>query len=159
LSARKEVLLLPDRCPLCYAIGFDRSSKFVATGGGEGAEDVHLLDVKKGELVHVFSGHQNVVICVAFSPDGQFLASGSADDDVIIWNLRMRKKHAILKGHRGEVLSVSFSPDSKHLASASMDGTACVWETTSGKLEGTFTPHGKRILWLGPVVKPALGLG
>jgi tetratricopeptide (TPR) repeat protein len=76
-------------------------------------------------------GHAGVVMSVAFSPDGQRLASGSLDQTVRIWDSATGKELLALKGYAGTVPSVAFSPDGQRLASANGDGPIHLWETTS----------------------------
>jgi WD40 repeat protein/predicted Ser/Thr protein kinase len=98
-------------------------------------------------------GHEKSVNSVTFSPDGKFLASGSDDKTVKVWEVG-NWRVATLKGHRKRVYSVSFSPDGKFLASGSGDETVKVWEvgnwwevtTLKGHwslLSVTFSPDGK----------------
>ena len=65
---------------------------------------------------------------MAFSPDGQRLASASVDETVKVWDAATGQETLTLKGHTGAVTSVAFSPDGKRLASASADGTVKVWD-------------------------------
>ena len=78
-------------------------------------------------------GHAGSVSSVAFSPDGQRLASGSADQTVKIWDSATGKELFALKGHAGRVTSVAFSPDGQRLASGSGDKTVKIWDSATGK--------------------------
>lgn len=76
---------------------------------------------------------------VAFSPDGQRLASASDDKTVKLWTAE-GKLLKTLSGHTNWVLDVSFSPDSQMLASASYDNTVKLW-SRQGELMGTLRGH------------------
>ena len=104
----------------------------------------------------VFKG---VVCCVAFSPDGERLASASMDGTLTVWDASTGGKIRTLKGGT----SVCFSPDGKRIASASWDlfghklGEVKVWDArtgretlslkghTGGVLSVCFSPDGKRL--------------
>jgi WD40 repeat protein len=64
---------------------------------------------------------------VAFSPDGQTLASGSVDNTVRLWRVADGALLRTLEGHTDLVWSVAFSPDGTLLASGSWDGTVRLW--------------------------------
>ncbi|MEL6910985.1 MAG: TIR domain-containing protein [Cyanobacteria bacterium J06598_4] len=82
------------------------------------------------------SGHYGAVLGVAYSPDGQLIASGSADNTIILWQQDGRFL-AQLEGHEGSVNAVTFSPDSQFIASASVDNTIKLWRR-EGTLVKTF---------------------
>jgi len=64
---------------------------------------------------------------VCFSPDGRWLASGSADETVQLWDWETRAFDRTLEGHGDFVNSVCFSPDGRRLASGSHDTTVRLW--------------------------------
>src|ERR1700751_5184366 len=78
--------------------------------------------------------HKDSVEAVAFSPDGQLLASGSADDTIKLWNPRTKQLLRTLEGHTNGVTHVTFSPDGQLLASGSTDDTIKLWNPHTGEL-------------------------
>jgi WD40 repeat protein len=65
---------------------------------------------------------------VAFSPDGQIVASGSDDKTIKLWDLQTGLEIATLSGHESYVESVAFSPDGKTIVSGGYDKTVKVWQ-------------------------------
>jgi WD40 repeat protein/predicted negative regulator of RcsB-dependent stress response/energy-coupling factor transporter ATP-binding protein EcfA2 len=76
--------------------------------------------------------HENWVRAVAFSEDGQYLATASDDNTAAIWNVDTGKKIAHIR-HEDKVEAVAFSQDGQFLATASDDNTAAIWEVKTGK--------------------------
>jgi WD40 repeat protein len=93
---------------------------------------------------HFEGGMKDGVFSVSFSPDGKFLASGSWDNKVKVWEVGSWREVATLRGHGGSVWSVTFSPDGKFLASGSGDGTVKVWEVGSWREVATLRGHEER---------------
>ena len=86
------------------------------------------------KLLLTLVGHSNTVMCVTYSPQGYWIATGSKDNTVRIWDAKSGRLVKTLEGHDGWVLDVAFSPDGKRLATASTDHTAKVWQVDTGKM-------------------------
>ncbi|KAH7187803.1 hypothetical protein DER44DRAFT_736509 [Fusarium oxysporum] len=82
--------------------------------------------------LQTLEGHCDAVNLVAFSADGQRLASGSIDKTIKVWDAATGAYIQTLEGHNASVNSVAFSADSQRLASGSDDKTIKVWNTAIG---------------------------
>src|SRR5258707_2820409 len=85
------------------------------------------IEVKEGRgqtwspCVRVLEGHTRRCLCIAFSPNGEQLVSGSGDDTVLLWSISTGALLQVMKGHCGWVWSVMYSPDGRYIASGSND--------------------------------------
>ena len=70
------------------------------------------------------------VTSVAISPNGQYVAAGSLDTVVRIWEVVTGLLVERLRGHRDSVYSVAFTPDGKGLVSGSLDKTLKYWDVS-----------------------------
>ena len=60
---------------------------------------------------------QKPVMCIAWSPDGRYLASSGVDSDILVWDIATKVMVGQLKGHTGTVHTLAFSRDGEVLAS------------------------------------------
>jgi WD40 repeat protein len=79
-----------------------------------------------------YRGHTDWVRAVAWSPDGQRIASCSDDKTVQVWNAADGSKVFTYRGHTDVVKGVVWSPDGKQIASCSDDKTVQVWNAADG---------------------------
>jgi len=120
--------------------------------------DAALVEAASRLPLRIFSGHTDEIRAVAFSPDGKYVLTGSADTTIKLWDAVTGKPVRTFKGHTAEISSIAFSPDGRYIVSASADTTAKVWNVTTGEeiytLSGNddvvfnvaFSPDGKYIL-------------
>ncbi|MFM6621008.1 MAG: WD40 repeat domain-containing protein, partial [Dolichospermum sp.] len=78
-------------------------------------------------LEKTLTGHSDWVWSLAYSPDGQTLASGSDDNTIKLWNARTGNLLQTLTGHSSSVRSVAYSPDGQTLANGSYENTIKIW--------------------------------
>jgi WD40 repeat protein len=90
----------------------------------------------------VLKGHTGWVYALAFSPDGRWLASGSNDRTIRVWNARTGElQHALPQSD--PVFCLAFAPDNKTLAAASHrgDGKVTLWNAENGKKVDALALH------------------
>lgn len=116
------------------------------------AGDVFVWEVATGQCYQHFSTQSSEYRAVAFSPDGQLLASGSSDGRVRLWpmvngDVDSDPSHALaltpsltLAGHTARVTTVAFHPDGQLLASGARDGRICLWSLPQGQRQQVLDP-------------------
>lgn len=94
--------------------------------------------------------HTTRAYSVAFSRNGQILASASWDGTIKLWDTSSKRELRTLAGHGAGVYRGAFSPDGKQLASASRDGTVKLWDVATGLNTRTFQAESlavKSVAW------------
>lgn len=94
---------------------------------------MRVWNVRTGQYLQTLQEHTGRVWAVAFSPDGNTLASGSFDTTVRLWDVHTGQCRNILHGHTSWIRSVAFSPDGGTLASGSEDETINLWDVKKGE--------------------------
>ncbi len=136
IPQRKEIATLnaSEMRPV-QAMAYAPDGKTLALAGDD--RTVRLLDPHTGELLFALDGHEELVTCLAYAPDGT-LATGSTDRTVRLWNGKTGQPIRTLQGHAGAVLALAFSGDGKKIASAGDEQAIKLWDADSGDPAGEF---------------------
>ncbi|EUC26918.1 hypothetical protein COCCADRAFT_31441, partial [Bipolaris zeicola 26-R-13] len=111
-------------------------------------EEVKILSMRETDwdaCRSTLEGHSSYVTAVAFSPEGQFIASASGDNTVRLWEVATGTCRSTLEGHSNQIVAVAFSPDGQLVASISQDTTIRLWETVTGACCSTLEGHSNEV--------------
>ena len=78
-------------------------------------------------------GHELAVVCVAVSPDSNYVATGSRDKSAKLWEMNTGREVRSFLAHEATVTSVAFTADGKMLLSGSNDKSVRLWDVVTGK--------------------------
>ena len=117
------------------------SSRFATAG----AYQPKIWDAHTGELVLALPTQRGAVQCIAFSPDGNYLAIGGVGGLASLWDTASGHKITDLIGHTGSVQAILYSRDGKRVITGNTDGTVKIWEAASGQEQLTLTRQPTRI--------------
>ena len=156
----KEVALLTGHTEEADSIAFSSDGRTLASAATwldtatlDRWNVVILWDIVTDNRVQTFAGHRRSIDSIAFSPDGQTLASGSGDT-VRLWDVSTGTRKLILRGDGDGILGIAFSPDGHTLAVSSyvpihngipQGETIRLWDAVTGARQGTFTGHTENV--------------
>lgn len=91
-----------------------------------------LWNIQTGKFLKTYTGHVNSKYCISASfsiTNGKYIASGSEDNNVYLWELQSRKVVQKLEGHTDTVISVACHPTENMIASGSLgnDNSVKIW--------------------------------
>ena len=77
-------------------------------------------------------GHELAVVCVAISPDSNYVATGSRDKSAKLWEMSTGREIRSFLAHEATVTTIAFTPDGKTLITGSNDKTIRLWDVITG---------------------------
>lgn len=107
-----------------------------------GGREIYIRDLQDGSLLHTLTGHVSVIYEVAFSPDGQYLAS-AGEYQSGLWRVSDGQFIRFFEDNFGTGFhSVTFSPDSVYVAAGAID-QGKIWRVSDGALIAGFSDPGQ----------------
>lgn len=123
---------------LIESVAVGLAGRIIATAGT--SKEIVLWDVHTGRVQACLTGHDSNVTCLALSPDGTRLFSGSLDRTIRTWDVP-EGKSAVFQGHADRVNAVAFDPQTRVVVSASHDTTVRIWDVESGRSLHVLSGH------------------
>lgn len=133
-----------------WALAFSPDQTLLASGGADGVVRLwEVAEVSRSQMAanevsathHALEGHSDTIFGLAFRPDGQWLASASADHTIRIWDVVHKQLSQTLLGHTATVYAVTFSPNGQFLVSASRDQSVRIWRAATGECLQVLPDH------------------
>jgi WD40 repeat protein len=101
-----------------------------------------LLDIKSGQILRTFEGHNGGITSLGISLDGKFAISGSGDHTVKYWELKSGQMMHSFESHQYHVPAVAIAPDGNFAISGSLDGIK-QWDLNNGELLNSFQDNSR----------------
>ncbi len=148
LPPEKDPLRAPAHLSLIESLALSPDGNTLASGA---YQEVVLWDTKTGKIKHRLKDFAERVVALAFSPNGQFLATGGGapteEGEIRVFEVATGKETMKLKApHSDTVFGVAFSPDGKILASCGADKFLKTWEVPTGKMLKSFEGHTHHVM-------------
>jgi hypothetical protein len=129
---------------LCWAFYGD----LAAAGNSDGA--VRLIRVTERQArtepaAAMSPAGSGALLSLSFSPDGNYLAGGSQDGSVNMWNAATGRRQTPALRRSGQVLSLVFSPDGRRLAVGGEDAAILLWDLSTAAEGRIETSHNGRV--------------
>jgi WD40 repeat protein len=127
-TGREMVIPVPPPADGISALAFSPDGRWLAAGCGAATNGIAVWELATGAIAAWLTGHSGWVVALAFSPNGQTLASASADQTVRLWDLTRHAETNRLQGNVDEVWSLAWTADGRSLITGARDGSVRYWD-------------------------------
>ena len=147
VSTGRKLLKEDYRGPVEGVAFFPKGNSVVCVGGtftAGGTSDQYFVDIwdlDRGVKVRSLPGHEGRVLCVAVSPDGQQIVTGSEDKTIRLWEVKAGCEVRCFRGHQQEVTSIAFFPDGRRFVTGSNDRSIRVWDIEAAEQQNKLRGH------------------
>ena len=117
----------------------------VASGSPGFGGEVRIIDLSTQEVTAVLARCNDVILDIAFRPDGKELAIAAADKSIRILNMETLETKQTLLSHADFVTAIAWSEDGKTLVSGSRDKSAKVFNAETGQLLISYQGHANAV--------------
>ena len=124
-----------------YTLDFAPDGKHLLSSGGDNQAKMWLLGANADDTreYRTLPLHSRAVFAAAYSKDGMYIATASADKTVNVWSGVGGGFMRTLKGATDWVYAVRFTPDSRKIVAGTYDGKLLLWNAATGILEKIFS--------------------
>lgn len=130
----RHLATLYDHRAAVWSVDFDSTGKWLVSASADG--QAIIWDVERMRSVYSLP-HESPVLRAVFSPDGRYVATGTDQGVLQLWNAQTGELERALVGHIGEVWYLAFTPDSQRLISGiftlSSERRLIEWEVATGE--------------------------
>ncbi|KAM4688691.1 p21-activated protein kinase-interacting protein 1 [Discoglossus pictus] len=118
------------------------------------------LEGEKWTATADFTNHAHTASLSVVAVNNRFVATGSKDETIQIYDMKKKTEHGVLLHHNGTITCMEFHGNT-HLLSGAEDGLICVWNTKKWECQTTLRAHKGHVLSLSihPSGKLALSVG
>jgi serine/threonine protein kinase len=114
-------------------LSWSPDEKYLAVCANITANGVAIYEVATWKIVYTYQDHTDSLRAVAWSPDGNYVASGSDDTTIRIWEPFNGRTHLVYKEHTKEIETICWSSDSAKIVSTAQDYVVRMWERETGR--------------------------
>jgi len=132
VTNRKRLTSLDNGYKTYGVLSWSPDEKYLAVCKPISENAVDIYEVATWNIVFTYTDHTDSLRAVAWSPDGNYVASGSDDTTIRIWNPTNGQTHLIYKEHTDAIEAICWSNDSTKLLSTAQDYVVRIWEQDTG---------------------------